>query len=174
MDMNQDNLMAASDGWVVHLTYGIGEIKEVETRSIAGEERRYYRVETRNSTFWMPVDTAENERVRPLASLSRIKRALRVLEQAPMKMASNHKERRKRIRENALDGSLRSDVRLIRDLYARQHQQGLNDTELESLQRMKARFLEEWALRAGIPVNEARKEIDSLLQENLHIKEEEE
>jgi RNA polymerase-interacting CarD/CdnL/TRCF family regulator len=157
--------MYSKGDWLVHLMYGPGEIQDIETKSIAGEEQRYYRVQAEDSIFWVPVDISNNERVRPLATSERINRALRVLNEAPDQMGSDHKLRRKRIHEDVLDGKLRSDVQLIRDLAARQRQQGINKSEQDSLERVKIRFLKEWALSMGIDINEAHHRLNQLLQD---------
>ncbi len=157
--------------WIVHLVYGIGQVKAVEKKSIGGESRKYYRVQAEESEYWVPVDDANNETVRPLASPHRIRRALRILKEAPEKMASNYKIRRKRIRDTTLDGALRSDIELMRDLFARQNDRGLNPTEEESFRTLKSRFLKEWSLSLGIDIEEARQKFNKLLQESQDIPE---
>jgi RNA polymerase-interacting CarD/CdnL/TRCF family regulator len=166
--MSQPTTLAKGD-WLVHLMYGPGEIQEIETKSIAGEERKYYRVKAEDSIFWVPVDISTNERVRPLATPERITRALRVLNEAPDQMLPDHKQRRKRIHEDVLDGKLRSDVQLIRDLSARQRQKGINKSEQDSLERVKNRFLKEWALSMGIEINEANHRLNQLLLDNCNL-----
>ena len=40
--------------WVVHLYYGVGQIKAIEEKPIDGEKQDCYKVKTKNSTFWFP------------------------------------------------------------------------------------------------------------------------
>jgi RNA polymerase-interacting CarD/CdnL/TRCF family regulator len=155
--------------WIVHLVYGIGQIEAVEKKAIGGEARRYYRVRAEESEYWVPIDEAGNDSVRPLASPHRIRRALRILKEAPEKMASNYKIRRKRIRDTTLDGTLRSDIELMRDLFARQNARGLNPTEEESFRTLKNRFLKEWSLSLNIDIEEARKKFNDLLQQSQEL-----
>jgi RNA polymerase-interacting CarD/CdnL/TRCF family regulator len=155
--------------WIVHLVYGIGMIEAVEKKSIGGEARKYYRVKAEESTYWVPVDDVNNDTVRPLASPRRIRRALRLLKEAPEKMASNYKIRRKRIRDTTLDGTLRSDIELMRDLFARQSARGLNPTEEESFRTLKNRFLKEWSLSLNIDIEEARQKFNQLLRQNQEM-----
>jgi RNA polymerase-interacting CarD/CdnL/TRCF family regulator len=167
--MSEETPLYSKDDWIVHLVYGIGQIKAVEKKSIAGETRQYYRVKAEESEYWVPVDDANNETVRPLASPKRIKRALRILKKAPEKMATNYKIRRKRIRDTTLDGALRSDIELMRDLFARQSARGLNPTEEESFRTLKNRFLKEWSLSLDIDIEEARQKFNQLLQQNQEM-----
>lgn len=166
-------MMFSKGDWLVHMMYGPGEIQDIETKSIAGDERKYYRVQAEDSIFWVPIDISNNERVRPLASPKRITRALRILNEAPDMMNPDHKQRRKRIHEDVLDGKLRSDLQLIRDLYARQQQKGINKSEQDSLDRVKNRFLKEWALSMGIEISEANTRLNQLLRDSCNLAEQE-
>jgi RNA polymerase-interacting CarD/CdnL/TRCF family regulator len=151
--------------WIVHLMYGVGQIKKLEKRPIGGEEQLCYRVRTDDGTFWLPADNADNERVRPIASSRRIQRALKVLREAPRKMAKNFKTRQKRIRDVTMDGDLNTDMQLVRDLNARQLGKGLNTTEQHALESITKRFSKEWALSKGMKVQEARQKLNQFLQE---------
>ncbi len=171
-DLAEEQLMFSEGDWIVHLMYGPGRIQAIETKSIAGVESKYYRVLAEDSEYWVPAaDTAGNDRVRPLATPERIQRALQILKEAPGEMESDHNVRRKRIHDTALDGALRSDVELIRDLSAREHQRGINKSEQEALQRVKFRFLKEWAISLDMDVQNAHRELDELLQENWRLAE---
>jgi len=73
----------AVDDWVVHLYYGVGQIKEIDVKPLNGEEVQCYRVKTENSTFWVPVDQADNPRLRPIASQEKVKQVIEVFKDAP-------------------------------------------------------------------------------------------
>jgi RNA polymerase-interacting CarD/CdnL/TRCF family regulator len=152
--------------WLVHLIYGVGQIEKLETRPIRGVEQLCYRVRTDDSTFWLPVDNADNQRVRPLAAPKRIQRAIDVLRKAPQKMAANFQTRRKRIRNVSLDGNLSTDLKLVRDLNGRQLRKGLNSTEQEAFDSIIKRFLKEWSLSRGIEIQEARLRLNRFLEES--------
>ena len=152
--------------WLVHLIYGVGQIEKLETRPIHGFEQLCYRVRTDDSTFWLPVDNADNQRVRPLAAPKRIQRAIDILRKAPQKMAANFQTRRKRIRKVSLDGDLSTDLKLVRDLNGRQFRKGLNSTEQEAFDSIIKRFLKEWSLSRGIEIQEARLRLNRFLEES--------
>jgi RNA polymerase-interacting CarD/CdnL/TRCF family regulator len=153
--------------WVVHIAYGVGQVKKVEIKPISGTKHLCYHVRTKDGVFWLPVDKAhDNERVRPIASLKRIQRALVTLRKAPVKMASNFQTRRKRIREVSLDGDINTDLKLVRDLNARQFKKGLNATEQDAFNSIIKRFVQEWSISKGIKLQEAHQKVDRFLQES--------
>lgn len=160
-----DQLESFSQGdWVVHLVYGVGQIKAIEQKSLAGDSQEYFRVKIQDGSYWVPVEEPENGRVRPLATEEEILEALEILKEDPDPMAKNYKKRRKRIMKDALDGDLESDIQLIRDLTARQYDKGLNDGDKTSLDRVKARLVKEMAVSLQIRASEAEEQLDSLLK----------
>lgn len=160
-----DQLQDFSQGdWVVHLVYGVGQIKAIEKKTIAGDAQKYFRVKIQDGSYWVPVGEPESGRVRPLASKEEILEALEILKEDPDPMAKNYKTRRKRIMEDALDGDLDSDLVLIRDLTARQYDKGLNDGDKTSLDRVKARLVKEMAVSFGIRQQEAEDQLETLLK----------
>ncbi|MGB7875749.1 MAG: CarD family transcriptional regulator [Anaerolineales bacterium] len=153
--------------WVVHLIYGVGQVKKIEERPIGGTMKMCYHVRTNDGVFWLPLDNADdNERVRPIAGPKLIQRALNALKRAPKKMASNFQTRRKRIRQVSLDGDLNTDLKLVRDLNARQFKKGLNATEQDAFNTIVKRFLQEWSLSKGIEVDEAHEMLEHYLKES--------
>jgi RNA polymerase-interacting CarD/CdnL/TRCF family regulator len=166
MMSNNEKLYEVGD-WIVHLIYGVGQVKRLETKPIGGIDRLCYRVRTENGVFWLPIDNADNERVRPVAGPNRIQQAMEALQKAPQKMAANFQSRRKRIREVNLDGNLYTDLKLVRDLNARQFRKGLNTTEQDAFDSIVKRFLQEWSISKGIEINEARQKLDSFLRQSL-------
>lgn len=153
--------------WIVHVTYGVGKIEGIEPMPLSKSDELCYRVRTKDSTFWLVIDDMENNRrVRPLASPERIQRALKTLRQAPRKMASNYKTRRKRIHQATHDGDLRTDMCLVRDLNALRFRKGLNDTEQQAYNTIVKRFLQEWTLSKDIEIQEANRKLNKFLQES--------
>lgn len=150
--------------WIVHKYHGVGQIKGIVKKKLNGKVTRYYRVKTHNSTFFVPVDEADNQRIRPLTSRSEFKKALKILERPAKEMSSNHTTRRSRIRETKSEGSVEDFFQIIRDLTAREHSSRLNTTEKRALRRFKNCVLYEWAACMGIDVEEAREQMEKRLQ----------
>jgi RNA polymerase-interacting CarD/CdnL/TRCF family regulator len=161
----QDQTYAIGD-WVVHLTYGVGQVKKIEKKPIGDTIKKCYHVRTDDGVFWLPIDNDDNVRVRPIAGPIRIQRALNFLKEAPKKMAANFQSRRKRIQRVSLDGDLNTDLKLVRDLNARQFKKGLNATEQNAFNTIVKRFLQEWSLSKGIEIGEAHEMLERYLKES--------
>ena len=161
----QDQTYAIGD-WVVHLTYGVGQVKKIEKKPIGGTMKKCYHVRTDDGVFWLPIDNDDNVRVRPIAGPKRIQRALNFLKKAPKKMAANFQSRRKQIQRVSLDGDLNTDLKLVRDLNARQFKKGLNATEQNAFNTIVKRFLQEWSLSKGIEIGEAHEMLERYLKES--------
>ena len=95
---------------------GLGHIQKIEKKRIDGETHRYYRVENRDSIFWIPVDSKSLPRIRPVATENELKSALRQLASAPDDLPGNYKNRKRILEEAYEDGSLASACSIIRDL----------------------------------------------------------
>ena len=164
--MKENENMYSVGDWLVHMIFGVGQGKKLEKKPIGGVQKLCYHVKTEDGVFWLPTDNADNERVRPIAGPKHIQRALEALKKAPKQMAGNFQTRRKRIRKVSLDGDLSTDLKLVRDLNARQFKKGLNATEQDAFNTIIKRFLQEWSLSKGIEIREVRQKLERFLQES--------
>jgi CarD family transcriptional regulator len=149
--------------WLVHPSYGIGQVKKIEKKKIEGRKIEFYRVEGENVTYWLPVGELQSSRVRQLASKKEFRKAIKLLERAPKEMDPDHTKRRSRIKDVMATGSLRAVVRAIRDLSARDSEKRLSDTERRSLEQFIGTLVEEWAIAEEIEQHEARTELKAML-----------
>lgn len=152
--------------WIVHLYHGVGQVKGVVTKTVAGEESKYYRVKTDNSTLFIPVKEFDDDRLRPAATRKELQRAMKVLNETPEEMAPDHTDRRRRIREVKNQGSLEEILKMVRDLSWRRYDKKLNNTEERALRRFKDRLLREWAVAMDTTPEEARRELNKILRRN--------
>ena len=155
----------AKGDWVVHLAHGIGQVTAIESKMVDDEETDFYRIETEDSTLWLPVGATLDERIRPVASQSKWKSILRLLRKPAKQMETAHQKRKKRIRDATLDGSLQSTAKLIRDLWGRKSERTLNETESRALKRLTERFIKEWALSMDITEEEARQKFHQIVMD---------
>lgn len=160
----EDTYTYSKGDWIVHSRYGIGQIKGIDTKGISGEETRYYRVKTTNSTFWMPVDQIDSDILRPVSTPEEIQKAILALQNPPEEMSTNYKTRQSRIQRVQLRNTPRAIARLIRDLRARQREKGaLNKTERSAFRTLKQRLVEEWAIVTGVQAEKIASKLDNLL-----------
>lgn len=152
--------------WIVHLYHGVGQVKGVVKKRVNGTKVSFYRVKTENSTLFIPVESHDDERLRPAATRRELDRAIKALGRPPKEMDSDHTERRRRIRAVKTDGSLASMIKLVRDLSWRRYDKKLNNTEERALRRFKDRLLQEWSVAREVTVEEARRQLNALLKES--------
>lgn len=150
--------------WLVHCSYGIGQVMGIEEKDISGEPTRYYRIQTSDSTYWLPVAQSDSEELRPLATHAEIQAALAILAKPPRKMAKNHTARKSRIQQVRAENTPDDIARLVRDLRARQRDKGiLNQTERSAYSTFKQRLLEEWAAVSGSKKDKLAARLEALL-----------
>ena len=66
--------------WVVHTYYGVGRIKGIETRIIDDTKTKFFIIKTKNSTYYVPTDKIDNDRIRPVSSKYKLNKAIKNLE----------------------------------------------------------------------------------------------
>jgi RNA polymerase-interacting CarD/CdnL/TRCF family regulator len=153
--------------WIVHSYYGIGQIKSIETKLIDKEKVRYYKVKAKNSTFFVPVNNVINERIRPISTEYRLRKAKKALRSTPQELPENHNDRKKFIKEISSDRSLDNIAEIIRDLTYRKEHEGLNDFEENTLQRLEKLFIREWAIIKDSTEDEIHERLEKIFREEL-------
>ena len=152
------------EDWLVHTSFGIGQIKGIEEKSISGANVQYFKIQATESTFWIPVDRVNSEELRPLSTPLELQLAIAILLRAPKEMASDHKMRKSDIRRIQLLNTPEDMARLIRDLRARKRDRGeLNLEELNAMRALKQRLVEEWSVITGEKKDQVALRIDELL-----------
>lgn len=163
---NKSDTLEKGD-WIVHTYYGIGQITTIETKKIGEKKESYYKVRTKNSTFFVPVDNAINDRIRPLSSEYKLRKAKQILREEPQDFPENHNERRKFISENSADRSIYNSAQMIRDLTHRKHNHSLNDFEQKTLETVERLFVLEWSIIQDITEEEALDKLEKIIEESV-------
>jgi RNA polymerase-interacting CarD/CdnL/TRCF family regulator len=132
--------------WVVHRFHGVGQVSKVEKKKLGGETSEYFRVEGEETVFWIPVENAINERIRPLVTKKELGEAIKVLSKAPRQMEKDFRQRQSRIKLVKSEGSLNSICKIVRDLMGRKREKGLNESEAHALRFFRDLLLNEWAI----------------------------
>lgn len=154
----------SEEDWLVHCSYGIGQIKGIEVKSISGAEVRYFKIQTTESTYWMPVDQVESEKIRPISTPDVIQLVIAILQRPPKEMSADHKVRKSRIHDVQLDNTPEETARLIRDLRARQLDKGKYNMDENTVMRaLKQRLVEEWSIVMGKETEGVAEHLDILL-----------
>jgi RNA polymerase-interacting CarD/CdnL/TRCF family regulator len=153
--------------WVVHKRLGVGRITSLEEKPVQGERVDCFCIEGEDSSLWMPVESSDNGRIRPVASESEMKSVQRVLVRAPEPMESNHKSRISQIQDTLANEGLRQKAALLRDLTGRRRRKSLNETEYRAMSTLFTRITKEWSITFRISQKQAQEQINSILEKSL-------
>ncbi len=159
---------------VMHWTYGIGQIVNLEERDLSGSKTLYYAVQARDLTVWVPADGKVGSRLRTPTPKSRFKRLLTILSRPSEPLPEDRLERRNHLLELLKDGRVESLCQVIRDLsaYQKQKVRPMNDNDQIVLKQSRNTLLGEWAYVLSLTHAQAELELHHLLtSEPLEIQE---
>ena len=166
--MKSQQVTFNSQDWIVHRHFGIGQIQCIEVKKISGEAQSYYRADSSDGTFWIPVDQIEGELIRPLATPDELQEAVDALARPPRAMQQNHILRNSRIQTVRQHNTPLAIARLIRDLRARRRERGdLNRAERSALKILSRRLINEWSLVRGIERDTVEERLERLLDASI-------
>lgn len=150
---------------VMHWTYGIGQIVNLEERALAGSKAVYYVVQVRDMTVWVPADSKVGSRLRTPTSKSRFQHLLAILSRPSEPLPDDRLERKTRLLQLLQDGRPESLCQVIRDLTAYQKQQvrPLNDNDQMVLKQSRNTLLGEWGFVLSLTHAQAEHELHRLL-----------
>ena len=163
--MSSKSTSLAKGDWIVHTFYGVGQIISIEKKKIGEDQNKYFKVEARNSTFFVPVDNVDADRIRPIASKYMLRKAINTLKDRPQQLDTDHTQRKRQISVMLNDPSLVTNAILVRDLRARRDEFGLNDHEENTLDKMTKRLVREWAIAQDIEPGQAMEKFETVMNE---------
>ena len=153
--------------WVVHSHYGVGQIRDIETKPLLGEQTECFKVKTKDSVFWFPANAKDNPRIRPIASEDIIEKVIKNLKRKPSNLEKDKKYWQQQINAIQSGGDLITISQLVRDLSAQQTQKRLNHSQDKALSKFTERLLNEWAAIVGTDMEKIRPEFHACIQKSL-------
>lgn len=151
--------------WVVHYSYGIGQIQKIEEKPIHGEPEACYQVKTQNGAqWWFPRDGVENPRIRPVASQNMLQRAQKELQEPVQGLDPDKNFWKMRINEVMASGDFIAISQILRDLTVLRTQRKLNQMEVKAFNLFKDRLLSEWSTTMDIDIDALRPKLKGYLQ----------
>ena len=156
--------------FIVHPTYGVGNIVRLEEKCLVEDQpRRYYVVAVDKSTVWVPADESNATGLRAITPKKDLDRYRVVLKGQPGSLERDHNKRRMLINERVKQGAFQSLCEAVRDLSAHSWKRPLSEADLTLLQRLSQRLYREWAASAEVSLLDATAEVQALLQEAKQI-----
>jgi RNA polymerase-interacting CarD/CdnL/TRCF family regulator len=150
--------------WIVHHSYGVGQIRNIEVKPIHGEQVKCFRVKTKDSAFWFPKNRPDNPRIRPVVTPDIIERAIEALKKPVSDMDTDRKMWKKRIEEAKASDDLIATSQIVRDLNHLRTQRKLNQTEEKALNDFSDRLIDEWATAMKTDSSVVRRELNMCIQ----------
>jgi RNA polymerase-interacting CarD/CdnL/TRCF family regulator len=149
---------------VIHCSFGLGEITQIEDKVINGYTTQCYVVNISNMMIWIPTKDQEQNSLRLPTSPDEFSKVLPILSSPNEKLEDDRVLRKQHLMEQMRDGQLSSICRVVRDLTHFQRISKLNDNERAILERAIKSLLAEWSHSLGTPVNQAQLAMESMLQ----------
>jgi RNA polymerase-interacting CarD/CdnL/TRCF family regulator len=148
---------------VMHCTYGLGKIINMEERTLYGPTMLYYAVQIGDMTVWVPADERLDTRLRPPTRSAEFKRLLDILTGPGDTLPDDRHQRKELLIEWLKDGRAESICRVIRSLTSYRKLRSLNDNDQILLRRAQHALIGEWGYSQSITTAQAEHEMHLLL-----------
>lgn len=148
---------------VVHCSYGLGEILQLEERTLYGRTITYYAVRIDDMTVWVPADEKLESRLRVPMKERDFKRLFDILKRPGETLPDDRQARKEFLRERLKDGRAESLCLVIRSLEDFHLRHSLNENDQLFLKRAQHALVGEWGYSLSISVAQADHELHLLL-----------
>jgi RNA polymerase-interacting CarD/CdnL/TRCF family regulator len=148
---------------VVHWTYGLGEIINLEEKILSGRTSLYYVVQVNDLTIWVPSDENGKRSMRLPTPANEFENLFILLSSPGEPLSKDRLERKLELSQRMKDGTLESICKVIRDLSFFRKTQKFNESDTLTLERAQKFLLSEWMISFSIPAAQAEKELKRLL-----------
>ncbi len=149
---------------VVHPMHGVGEVVGIEEKLLDGQRNTYYVVSLGNQTLWVPIKRADGVGLRPVITKRKLADVIKILRSKADPLADDLRARQQQIAARLTDRSLKSLSEVLRDLNGRGVSSKLNESDLNTLRRVKVLLVGEWAVACSISREEAQRQLEAVLK----------
>ena len=148
---------------VMHWTYGLGKVIQLEERNLSGENALYYAVQIGEITIWVPADEKIDSRLRRPTLETKFIQLLTILSGPGEALPIDRQERKLLLAEWLKNGRAESLCRVIRSLSTYRNLHPLNDSDQAFLKRSQNALLGEWGYALSVTPMQAEMELNRLL-----------
>jgi RNA polymerase-interacting CarD/CdnL/TRCF family regulator len=148
---------------VIHCTFGLGEITQIEEKTINGKQEKCYVVRMNDMTIWIPMNDEGQNSLREPTPPEEFIKTLPILTSQNENLDEDRVLRKKQLTDQLKDGQLSSICRVVRDLRFYQRNSKLNDQEKSILERAVKSLLTEWEFSMGTTQLQAHQAMESML-----------
>lgn len=148
---------------VVYPSHGAGCVAGVESKTILGEERRYYVVYIPDSELTLSIPAEGDTGLRACSDEESVKEALGALEEEATEMPPNWNHRLKHNREKIRSGEISEVAEVVRNLSVYGDGHGLSTGERNMLMKARQILISEVALVREMDVKDAETLVNGAL-----------
>lgn len=149
---------------VIHGSFGLGEIIQIEDIKVHGHLTSCYTVRIDNLTVWIPIDEADQHSLRLPTTPEEFSRMIAILSSPGEALPADRQARADQLLTQIQGGQLDSICRAVRDLKLLQKATRLNEKERYILDRTSKSLLTEWTYALGVTPNQAQSTLTSLFE----------
>ena len=149
---------------VIHWMYGLGEIIQLDEKVLSGHTSKYYVVQIRDLTLWVPLNETGEHCLRLPTPARDFKKLFRILASPGEPLSPDRFARKTQLTELLRDGTLKSMCRVVRDLVYYKRTKKINENDNSILAHARNFLLNEWSVALSVPVQQAEFELRDLLK----------
>jgi len=153
---------------VMHCTYGLGEIIQMEERTLYGPKMLYYAVKIGDMTVWVPEDENLETRLRPPTRVAEFQQLRDILAGPGEPLPDDRHARKELLKEWLKNGRAESLCRVIRGLTNYRQVRSLNDNDQILMRQTQHALIGEWGYSLSITTAQAEYELHHLLASNVN------
>lgn len=155
--------------WIVHDTYGVGEVVDILDKALDGHSDTYFKVSTEEIEYWLPSEKADADHIKTVRSEKEFDQALKIIAKPPDLMSESANRVKRLVYERWLDGSLPARAALIRDLHGRNSIKELSYDEKKTFTKAENFFISEWIIsNPSLSKTKAKQRLSEALQLSIN------
>ena len=149
---------------VIHWTYGLGEIAQIDEKPINGQQTDCYVFQTSDMSIWIPIDQLQQHSLRTPTPPEEFVNLYAILKSPGEQLNEDRVLRKNQLMTQMHDGELASICKVVRDLTHYKRISKLNDQERSILERAEKSLLTEWTYSLGLSMSQAHQALMGLLE----------
>ncbi len=141
---------------VIHCTYGLGEVVDIEEKIIDDQPTRCYVVRANDMLIWIPINDLHTTSLRIPTPPDEFNKVLSILNDPGENLPEDRTLRKDQLIAQMRGGQLAPICEVVRDLTHFKRQFRLNEQEKSILDKAVKSLLTEWSYAQGITINQAQ------------------
>jgi CarD family transcriptional regulator len=150
---------------IVHDLHGVGKVVDIVEKTSDGHQETFFKVSTAQFEYWIPVDKADADHIRPIRSKKDFNDAIQIISDPPELLTQSYNNNKRMISERWLDGSLPSRAAMLRDLHGQNNRKTLSYDEKITFKKVENYFIDEWIIsNPSLTRSMARQKLNEALE----------